>query len=116
MAATIYGIKNCNTMKKVFQIFEREEMDYEFVDYKKNTPSEELLMHFYEKITLDELVNRKGTTYKKLIEDEKSATHKIESAIPILREKSSMIKRPIIVFEDGSIQVGLNEEAILAKK
>lgn len=116
MSTTVYGIKNCNTMKKTFQLFEREGMDYEFVDYKKVAPSEELLKKFLKKITLDELVNRKGTTYKTLSEDEKAATRQADLAIPILRDKSSMIKRPIIVFQDGSIHVGLNEEAILSKK
>lgn len=116
MATTIYGIKNCNTMKKTFQLFEKEGMDYEFVDYKKQAPTAELLQGFQKKISLDELVNRKGTTYKKLSDNEKAATSNAELAIPILQEKSSMIKRPIIVFENGSIQAGMNEEAILSKK
>lgn len=116
MAVKIYGIKNCNTMKKTFQLFEKEDMDYEFVDYKKQAPTAELLRGFLKKITLNELVNRKGTTYKKLSELEKAATSEEETAISILQEKSSMIKRPIIVFDDGSIQVGLSEDAILSKK
>lgn len=116
MAITVYGIKNCNTMKKTFQLLEREGMNYEFVDYKKQAPTPELLRSFLEKISLDVLVNRNGTTYKKLSDDEKAVTLQADSAIPILREKSSMIKRPIIVFGDGSIQAGLDEEGILAKK
>jgi Spx/MgsR family transcriptional regulator len=116
MAVKIYGIKNCNTMKKTFQLFEKEGMDYEFVDYKKQAPTTDLLRGFLEKITLDELVNRRGTTYKKLSENEKTATSNIDTAIPILQEKSSMLKRPIIVFEDGSVQAGFDEDAILSKK
>ncbi|WP_158858413.1 Spx/MgsR family RNA polymerase-binding regulatory protein [Lunatibacter salilacus] len=116
MAVKVYGIKNCNTMKKTFQLFEKEGMDYEFVDYKKQAPTADLLQGFLKKISLDELVNRKGTTYKKLSDNEKAATLNVDSAIPILQEKSSMIKRPIIVFKDGNIHAGLNEEAILAKK
>ncbi|HSI77789.1 MAG TPA: Spx/MgsR family RNA polymerase-binding regulatory protein [Lunatimonas sp.] len=116
MAVKVYGIKNCNTMKKTFQLFEKEGMNYEFVDYKKQAPTADLLGGFLKKISLDELVNRKGTTYKKLSDEEKAATMNADSAIPVLQEKSSMIKRPIIVFEDGSIHAGLNEEAILAKK
>lgn len=116
MAVKIYGIKNCNTIKKTFQLCEKEAIDYEFIDYKKQAPTADLLRGFLEKITLDELVNRKGTTYKKLSDNEKTSTSSVDTAIPILQEKSSMIKRPIIVFEDGSVHAGLNEDAILSKK
>jgi arsenate reductase (glutaredoxin) len=115
MAITIYGIKNCDTMKKVFHLFEQEGIEFRFVDYKKNAPTTELLRLFLDKISLDELVNRKGTTYKKLSEEEKASIQHVADAIPLLREKSSMIKRPIIVFTDGSIQVGFDEKAILSK-
>lgn len=116
MATKIYGIKNCNTMKKTFDFFEEKGMAYEFVDYKKTPPTPELLTSFLEQLSLDELVNRKGTTYKKLSEDEKALTQNEGTAISLLGEKSSMIKRPILVFEDGVIQAGFDEEAVLAKR
>ena len=116
MATKIFGIKNCNTMKKTFQFFEENGMDYEFIDYKKQAPDLGLLTGFLSKISLDELVNRRGTTYRKLSEEEKELTMRRETALPLLGEKSSMIKRPIIVFEDGDIVAGFEEAAIIAKK
>jgi len=116
MATKIFGIKNCNTMKKTFQFFEENGMDYEFIDYKKKAPDVDLLAGFLSKIPLEELVNRRGTTYKKLSDEEKEQTMQQATALPLLNEKSSMIKRPIIVFEDGDVVAGFDEEAILAKK
>lgn len=113
MAVTVYGIKNCNTMKKTFDFLQEKGIEYDFVDYKKQKPSTELLTSFLEKTSLESLINKKGMTYRKVTEDEKSALGKAESALPILVEKSSMIKRPIISYPSGKITLGFDPEAIL---
>ncbi|WP_114751738.1 Spx/MgsR family RNA polymerase-binding regulatory protein [Pleomorphovibrio marinus] len=115
MSSKIFGIKNCNTMKKTINLFEKEGFSYEFVDYKKQKPSLELLEKFLKKLDLDQVVNRKGMTYRKLTEEEKAQTENPKTAIPLLQEKSSMIKRPIIEFPNGELLAGFDEEAILAK-
>ncbi|WP_375585279.1 Spx/MgsR family RNA polymerase-binding regulatory protein [Cyclobacterium xiamenense] len=115
MRTKIYGIKNCNTMKKAFALFEEAGKPYDFVDYKKQSPDAELLGSFIDALGLEQVVNKRGTTYRKLDEAVKSAVENRDTAIPVLREKSSMIKRPIIRFEDGSLQAGLDEEKIKAK-
>ncbi|MDN3688125.1 Spx/MgsR family RNA polymerase-binding regulatory protein [Cyclobacterium jeungdonense] len=115
MSTKIYGIKNCNTMKKTFALFEEAGKPYEFVDYKKQKPDSNLLRKFIDELGLEQVFNKRGTTFRKLDEEAKSAAENKTSAIPLLQEKSSMIKRPIIVFEDGSIQAGLDEEKIQAK-
>ena len=115
MSVKIYGIKNCNTMKKTFTLFETLGKEYDFIDYKKQKPDKRLLESFIEQLGLGTVVNRKGTTYRKLDEEAKSALEKVETAIPILQEKSSMIKRPILVFEDGSMQAGFDEDLIRSK-
>ena len=116
MPNKIYGIKNCDTMKRTFQLFEGEGMEYEFIDFKKNAPSETLLRDFSDRLGLDAIINKRGTTYKKLTPEEKAALDDISSAIPVLREKSSMIKRPIIQFRDGTLLAGLDKDVILTKK
>lgn len=115
MITKIYGIKNCNTMKKTFARFEEAGKPYEFVDYKKQQPDADLLGRFIDALGLEQVVNKRGTTYRKLDEAAKSAAESKESAIPLLQEKSSMIKRPIILFEDGSLLAGLDEAKIQAK-
>lgn len=102
-------------MKKTFQLFEREGIDYEFVDYKKSKPNEALLKGFLEKVDLEELINKRGTTFRKLSDQEKAQLDGGPAALRLMMENSSMIKRPIIQFPNGELVVGLKEEEILDK-
>ncbi|MDF2158460.1 Spx/MgsR family RNA polymerase-binding regulatory protein [Algoriphagus sp. CAU 1675] len=115
MNLKVYGIKNCNTMKKAFDFLESKGVEYEFIDYKKQKPTVELLEGFLNKTSLESLVNKKGTTYRKMDEGQKSALEQKESALPILVENSSMIKRPVIVYQDGSLTLGFDPEEIQSK-
>ena len=115
MALKVFGIKNCDTMKKTFTFLEEKGVVYDFIDYKKQKPSVELLSSFLEKTSLATLVNKQGTTFKKMEEDQKAALENVETALPILRENSSMIKRPLIVYPDGSITLGFVPDQISAK-
>lgn len=115
MNLRVYGIKNCNTMKKTFDFLENEGIKYEFVDYKKKAPDTELLNAFADKVGFEALINKKGTTYRKLEDREKKLLEKKEAALAILTEKSSMIKRPIVEFPDGSLILGFEPEQIKGK-
>lgn len=112
MSVKVYGIKNCNTMKKAFDFLQEQGVDYEFFDYKKQKPTIDLLKGFLEKTDLGSLVNRKGMTFRKVTEEEKAALEKEETALPILVEKSSMIKRPVILYPNGALTLGFDPEAI----
>lgn len=103
----IYGIKNCNTMKKAFDLLESKGIAYEFVDYKKQKPSTELLEKFSEKLGFESLVNKKGTTYRQLSEEENAQLTSKDTAFPLLSEKSSMLKRPIFEYADGKLSFEL---------
>ncbi len=115
MTVKIYGIKNCNTMKRAFHLLEQEGVGYDFIDYKKERPDNELLGSFMKKKGLEELINKRGTTYKKLSDEQKEFLGDEATAVPIIIENSSMIKRPIIEFPDGELIVGLQEEEIVKK-
>jgi Spx/MgsR family transcriptional regulator len=115
MAIKVYGIKNCDTMKKTFTFLEDKGVVYDFIDYKKQKPTAELLTSFLEKTPLAALVNKQGTTYKKMEEAQKADLEKVETALPILIENSSMIKRPIITFPDGSLTLGFVPDQISEK-
>lgn len=112
MITKIYGIKNCNTMKKTFQLFEEEGVDYEFIDYKKQKPDASLIQEFINQLGLEKVLNKKGMTYRKLGEEEKKATEQLDTAIPVLLEKTSMIKRPIIAFSNGEMMAGLDDKKL----
>ena len=90
----IYGIKNCDTMKKAFDWLTENNVPYEFHDYKKSGISEEKIQEWLTQKPWDVLINRVGTTWKKLSDEEKSTNE--SSAIKLMKEKPSMIKRPII--------------------
>ena len=112
MSIKVYGIKNCNTMKKTFDFLSEKGVDYDFIDYKKQKPDASLLKSFLEKTALSLLVNKKGTTYRKMTDEQKVALENQETAIPILTEHSSMIKRPVIVYSDGSLSLGFDPAMI----
>jgi len=111
----VYGIKNCTTMKKTFQLLDNEGVSYEFIDYKKQKPTNELLASFVNKASVEQLVNRKGTTYRKLTDEQKASLETETTAFSLMIENSSMIKRPIVQFPDGELILGLQEEEILKK-
>lgn len=115
MSIKVYGIKNCNTMKKAFDFLESKGVSFEFIDYKKQKPSQELLNGFLAKTPLETLVNKQGTTYRKMDEAQKAVLEKVETALPILIENPSMIKRPVITYSDGSLTLGFVPEKIEEK-
>jgi Spx/MgsR family transcriptional regulator len=115
MSIKVYGIKNCNTMKKAFDFLESKGVSYEFIDYKKQKPTQELLSGFLAKTSLETLINKQGTTYKKMDDLQKVALENAKTAIPILIDNSSMIKRPVIVYPDGSLTLGFVPEKIEGK-
>lgn len=102
-------------MKKTFSFLEAEGIEFDFVDYKKEAPSEELLLKFESKVGLESLINKRGTTFRKLTDSEKYLLENKASAIKILMEKSSMIKRPILEFPNGKLVLGFEPEQIKSK-
>jgi arsenate reductase len=99
-------------MKKTFDFLTEKGVEYEFIDYKKKRPDAALLQCFLEKTELSSLLNKKGATYRKMTNDQKSALENEETAIPILEGNSSMIKRPVIVYKNGSLSLGFDEDVI----
>lgn len=112
MALVIYGIKNCNSMKKAFLFLEEHDKAYRFHDFKKEALSLDILMPIIDKVGIELLINTKGTTYKKLKEQG------IKDITPlVITQNPSIIKRPLIVcYDNTSIQkvvVGLQHLEVL---
>lgn len=104
---TIYGIKNCDTIKKTLKWFDSKSTNYHFVDYKKNPPTQELISLFLSEHPWDTIINKRGTTWRKLDEDTKLNMNS-ELAVQVILEQPSIVKRPIIIKKD-SIWVGYDE-------
>ena len=103
----IYGIKNCDTVKKALNWLNDNKIEYQFHDYKKAGIDEKKLKEFIVKFGLEKVLNSKGRTYKQLGDTEKPTNEK--EAISLMIEKTSLIKRPII--EGKSVWlIGFNED------
>ncbi len=86
-------------MKKTFSWFEENNISFDFHDYKKLGIDEKSLKSWISKLGLETVINKKGTTYKQLSEEEKQACLSKNTAIGLLLQKTSMIKRPLIEMD-----------------
>jgi arsenate reductase (glutaredoxin) len=102
---TIYGIKNCDTMKKARAWLEQHGIDYAFHDYKTAGIARERLEQWCKKAGWETLLNRAGTTFRKLPENEKADVD-AGKAVALMLAQPSMIKRPVLDLGGGKILVG----------
>jgi len=108
MPITIYGIKNCDTMKKARAWLDNHGVDYAFHDYKTAGIEHAKLEGWAKKVGWETLLNRAGTTFKKLPDKDKDGvTEKI--AIALMLAQPSMIKRPVLDL-GGRVLVGFKPE------
>ena len=97
MSITVYGIKSCSTMKKAFTKLDELGVSYEFHDYKKQGIDKESVERWVDSLGIDKVLNKRGTTWRKLTDEQKQAANdSIDKAIDLLVENTSMIKRPIV--------------------
>lgn len=92
----IYGIPNCDTVKKARQWLADHHVDYEFVDFKKTPPEASLIERWLQDISLDVLLNKRGTTWRKLSDEQKQAAENREGAVKLMVAQPSLIKRPVL--------------------
>ena len=95
MSPTLYGIKNCDTMKKARAWLDGRGVDYTFHDYKTAGLPESLARAWVAELGWEALVNRKGTTWRKLPEDVRAAMD-AESAVRAMVENPSLVRRPVL--------------------
>jgi len=105
----VYGITNCNTVKKALDWLKANHVDYEFHDFKKKGVSEEKLQEWDQKAGYEKFLNKQGLTWKQLPAEVKESIKTKADAISLLQEKTSMIKRPVI--EDSNfLYFGFDED------
>ncbi|HEY9535250.1 MAG TPA: Spx/MgsR family RNA polymerase-binding regulatory protein [Mucilaginibacter sp.] len=95
----VYGITNCNTVKKALDWFKNNQVMYEFHDFKKLGISLEKLQEWDSKAGYEKFMNKQGLTWKQLDQPIKDSIRTKDDALQLLQHKTSMIKRPVI--EDG---------------
>ena len=109
MTITIYGIKNCDTMKKARAWLESHGVDYAFHDYKSAGIDRKRLEGWAKKVGWETLLNRAGTTFRKLPDDDKQGLDAAK-AIALMLAEPSMIKRPVLDLGGGKLLVGFKPE------
>ncbi|MCR9131658.1 MAG: arsenate reductase family protein [bacterium] len=104
----VIGIPNCNKIRDTKKWLEERDIAFEFINVKKEPLTLDELKDLEFKVGLDVLVNNRGTTYRNLKIKELNPSD--EEMLQLLFDNQSMIKRPVLVFED-SVLVGFDEES-----
>jgi arsenate reductase len=112
MTVTLYGIKNCDTMKKAWTWLDQQGVAYDFHDYKKQGVDRATLKDWVAKVGWEPLLNRAGTTFKKLPDADKQGVDHAK-AIELMLAQPSMIKRPVLDV-GGTLTVGFKPDAYAA--
>jgi arsenate reductase len=106
----IYGIKNCNTVKSALAWLKKHDVAFEFHDYKGKGITDEKLKSWSKQVGWENLVNKKGTTWRQLEEAVQKKTNNEKAAQLLMKEKTSVIKRPLIERDGKIIALGFDEE------
>ncbi|MDP6163024.1 MAG: Spx/MgsR family RNA polymerase-binding regulatory protein [Candidatus Thioglobus sp.] len=106
-AVTIYGIKNCDTVKKALKFLINHSISYEFIDYREKPISQKQYEGFKKAVGIEVLVNRRSTTYRSLSENEKQSID-----FELISKYPTLIKRPVLI-KDEKVVVGFNEKKYL---
>ena len=105
MSVTIYGIKNCDTMKKAFAWLDKRVVGYDFHDYKTRGIERARLERWVKKVGWETLLNRAGITFRKLPEKDKQRLD-AKKAVALMPAQPSMIKRPVLELGGDRLLVG----------
>ncbi|WP_083252025.1 arsenate reductase [Pedobacter steynii] len=105
----IYGIPNCNTVKKARTWLAENKFNPEFRDFKKNGITAEKLNEWCDTFGWEKVLNRKGTTWKKLSKEQQDGVSDQESAVQLLLQYTSAIKRPVVELNQKALLIGFDE-------
>lgn len=106
----VYGIKNCNTVKKATDWLNKHNLNFEFHDYKSKGITSAHLKEWSKQVGWERLVNKKGTTWRQLEEAVQSKITSEKAAIALMIEKTSVIKRPLLEKNGKVILLGFDDD------
>ncbi|WP_295641759.1 ArsC family reductase [uncultured Methylibium sp.] len=112
----LYGIPNCDTVKKARAWLDAADVAYRFHDFKKAGVPAEALAAWLAAVGWERLLNRQGTTWRKLDAAVQSRIVDAASAAVLMREQASVIRRPVVAWADGSITVGFDPAVFAAAR
>lgn len=108
----LYGIPNCDVVKKAMKWLDAHKIAYDFHDYKQQGITKEKLENWSAAVGWETIFNKRSTTWKELPAEEQEAVKGLKEAIPVMIAHNSIIKRPVIEYGKG-ILVGYNENEFI---
>lgn len=105
----IYGIKNCNTVKNALSWLNDKKVKFDFHDYKSKGITQDKLKEWSKQVGWENLVNKRGTTWRQLDEGTQSRIANESAAIALMMDKTSVIKRPLIEDNGKVVALGFDE-------
>jgi arsenate reductase len=111
---TLYGLRNCDGCKAALKALDAAGVAYAFIDFKKSPPDAETTLRWARTVGPEALVNRRGTTWRKLDEGAQALASAVEGAAALIKDNPSLAKRPVIEHDDGAVTVGF-DAAVKAK-
>jgi len=108
VTTTLYGISNCDTVKKAKRFLDEHAIDYTFHDYRKDGVDQKQVQGWIDELGWEVVLNKRGTTWRKLDEKTRDSVDE-QSAAALLFEHPAMIKRPILT-SDNQLLIGFKKE------
>ncbi|EGQ8681083.1 ArsC family reductase [Vibrio parahaemolyticus] len=108
MTITMFGIPNCDTIKKAKKWLEAENIAFDFHDYRKQGIDAQMVTEFCQALGWEQVLNKRGTTFRQLTQVQKDTLNE-ENAIALLVDNPAMIKRPILNV-DGQLHIGFKAD------
>ena len=107
---TVHGISNCDTVKRARAWLAERGVAHQFHDFKKQGLPETLLDGWLQREDWEVLLNRKGSTWRQLADDTRTATTSAAAARKLMLAQPSLVKRPVVAWADGRLTVGFDAE------
>lgn len=104
----LYGIPNCDTIKKARKWLSEQNIDYQFMDFKKQGVDPEQASRWIRQAGMDTLINKRGTTWRKLTPEQQNI-HNEQQALELICSEPSLVKRPVLVSGD-ILEIGFKPE------
>jgi Spx/MgsR family transcriptional regulator len=112
---TLYGIPNCDTVKKARAWLTEQGIDYQFHDFKKQGVPQPQIDAWLGQLGWETVINRKGTAWRKLDDSVREGVTDAASALAVALAQPSVIKRPVVQWADGTVTVGFAPERFAAR-
>lgn len=112
-ATVVYGIATCDTVKRARAWLQAQGVAYTFHDFKRAGVPATHLQRWLQQVGRDKLVNRQGLTWRRLDDTARARAQSDATVQALLMEQSSLIKRPVVEWTDGTVTVGFDESAWL---